>query len=79
MAPSPVFRGRGFFYPGRLGHLARRRHARNRSDMWRRRNRVELREVLALLDGLGLLLMSIDSNVRDIVILLRGDDEEADA
>ena len=40
---------------------------------------MELREVLALLDGLGLLLMSIDSNVRDIVILLRGDDEEADA
>jgi hypothetical protein len=44
-----------------------------------RRDDPELREILALLQGIGKLLMSIDAHVYDIVILLGGDDEEADA
>jgi hypothetical protein len=37
-------------------------------------------ETLELLAGLGLLLMSIDSRLAELVTLLRGDDEEeADA
>jgi hypothetical protein len=47
--------------------------------MRRGRDLAELREILLVLQGLGRLLMSIDARLADVVILLGGDDEEADA
>jgi hypothetical protein len=47
--------------------------------MWRRSGQPELREILKVLEGLGLLLMSIDEHLERAVILLEGGDEEADA
>jgi hypothetical protein len=52
-----------------------------RDDSWmrRRRKESEMREVVLLLQGLGLLLMSIDWHLEKLVILLGEDDEESDA
>ena len=52
---------------------------RHDSSMRRRRKERELREVVLVLQGLGVLVMSIDAHLEEVVILLGGGDEEADA
>lgn len=46
--------------------------------MRRGRDSGELGEILGVLQGIGLVLMSIDKRLAEVVILLRDDDEEAD-
>ena len=47
--------------------------------MRRGRKESELREVVSLLQGLGVLLMSIDAHLERVVILLEDDDGDSDA
>jgi hypothetical protein len=49
------------------------------SGVQRERDSGEPEEIRSALRGIGLLLMSIDARLAAVVILLGGDDEEADA